>query len=165
MNRSPRSTASLRNSIRGGTGFSLSIRAQRGLLSSSMRVNVFSNPRTRPLQELCLVSLRATGAPGPRIHRVAIDNRGFVSSLEHAPVPLARHVRTQVGALHFEIVAHVQLRILELDLVRRGLDLRAVKRKARFAFPAPIRRSIQRQLEAPAVPRRVALPLRHVPPP
>src|SRR5260370_14043118 len=149
MTRRRRSPAALRNSIRGGHGFSLSIRAQLGLLSSSLRVNVFSNPRTRPCQELCVVSLRATGTPSPAIHRIAIDNGRFVSSLEHAPVPLARHVRTQVGALHLEIVAHVQLRLLELDLVRRGLDLRPVKRKARFAFPPPIRRTIHPHVEPP----------------
>src|ERR1019366_2069568 len=101
---------------------------------------------------------RARCASRPRIDRVALDHPGFVAPFERVSVPLARHVRTQIGALHLEIVADVQLRILELDLVRRGLDIRAVQRKARLAFPGPLRRGLERHAEGAAVSRRIALP-------
>src|ERR1035437_8554662 len=103
--------------------------------------------------------LRAAGAPRPRIDRVAIDHASFVAPLEHASVPLARHVRTQPGARRLEIVTDIQLRILELDLVRRGLNVHAFDRKGHLAFPGSIRRGIERHAEGAAVSRRIALPL------
>src|ERR1035437_772829 len=103
--------------------------------------------------------LRAAGAPGPRIDASAVDHGSFVAPFEHAPAPLTRHVRTQPGALPFEIVTDIQLRILELNLVRCGLNIHAVDRKGRFAFPGSIRRGIECHADGAAVSRRVAFPL------